>query len=210
MSEPPFLAEHFRRMDETDDGIFYEPPRLVRHIDDEACEALARYYEGALAPGSDLLDLMSSCVSHLPVDVAYRSVTGLGMNRVELDANPRLDARIVHDLNRDPALPFPDRSFDACLIAVSVQYLIRPIEVFAEIARVLRPGGLAAVSFSNRCFPTKAVAVWHALDDGQHATLVSLYAKHAGGFEPARTLDLSPAPGATDPLYLVEARRLDR
>jgi len=208
MTEPTFRPEHFRRIDETDDADFYVPPRLVAHIDEPAIAALTAWYATALPAGGDVLDLMSSWVSHLPADVAYRSVTGLGMNRVELEANPRLTARIVQDLNRDPRLPFPDAAFDACTIAVSVQYLTRPVAVFAEIARVLRPGGLCAVSYSNRMFPTKAVAVWRALDDDDHGRLVGLYFRDAGGFEPARVLDLSPHPGATDPLYVVESRRV--
>lgn len=208
MTEPTFRPEHFRRIDETDDADFYVPPRLVAHIDEPAIAALTAWYATALPAGGDVLDLMSSWVSHLPADVAYRSVTGLGMNRVELEANPRLTARIVQDLNRDPRLPFPDAAFDACTIAVSVQYLTRPVAVFAEIARVLRPGGLCAVSYSNRMFPTKAVAVWRALDDDDHGRLVGLYFRDAGGFEPARILDLSPHPGATDPLYVVESRRV--
>ncbi|MGE3932720.1 MAG: class I SAM-dependent methyltransferase [Rhodospirillaceae bacterium] len=208
MNEPTFRPEHFRRVDETDDADFYVPPRLVVHIDEPAIAALTAWYATALPADGDVLDLMSSWVSHLPAEVAYRSVTGLGMNRTELEANPRLTTRIVQDLNRDPRLPFPDAAFDACTIAVSVQYLTRPVAVFAEIARVLRPGGLCAVSFSNRMFPTKAVAVWRALDDADHGRLVGLYFRDAGGFEPARFLDLSPHPGATDPLYVVESRRV--
>lgn len=208
MTGPTFRPEHFRRVDETDDADFYVPPRLVAHIDEAAIAALTAWYATALPAGGDVLDLMSSWVSHLPAGVEYRSVTGLGMNQVELEANPRLTARNVQDLNRDPRLPFPDAAFDACTIAVSVQYLIRPVEVFAEIARVLRPGGLCAVSFSNRMFPTKAVAVWRALDDHDHGRLVGLYFRDAGGFEPARVLDLSPGPDATDPLYVVESRRV--
>ncbi|MGE0747051.1 MAG: class I SAM-dependent methyltransferase [Rhodospirillales bacterium] len=208
MNEPTFRPEHFRRVDETDDADFYVPPRLVVHIDEPAIAALTAWYATALPADGDVLDLMSSWVSHLPAEVAYRSVTGLGMNRTELEANPRLTTRIVQDLNRDPRLPFPDAAFDACTIAVSVQYLTRPVAVFAEIARVLRPGGLCAVSFSNRMFPTKAVAVWRALDDADHGRLVGLYFRDAGGFEPARVLDLSPHPGATDPLYVVESRRV--
>ena len=154
-----------------------------------------------------MLDLMSSWVSHLPDDVAYASVTGLGMNRQELDANPRLDTRIIHNLNKKPRLPFGDGAFDACLIALSVQYLTRPLEVFADIARVLKPGGVCIVSFSNRCFPTKAVAVWRAFGDGEHVWLVEEYFRRAGGFDAPTFDDLSPAVPGSDPVFVVSARR---
>ncbi|MBO6783370.1 MAG: methyltransferase domain-containing protein, partial [Alphaproteobacteria bacterium] len=115
--------------------------------------------------------------------------------------------RTVHDLNADPVLPYSDASFDACLVALSIQYLTRPVEVFTEIARVLKPYGVCIVSFSNRCFPTKAVAIWDALDDSGHVGLVVTYFRKTGCFEEPTFADLSPAPGRSDPLYIVHARR---
>jgi SAM-dependent methyltransferase len=202
-----FAAEHFARLDSAADALFYEMPRLVKHIDEPACAALARHFERVLPAGGAILDLMSSYASHLPDGVAFGAVIGLGMNPAELAANPRLTAGVIHDLNRVPALPFADRRFDACLITVSVQYLIRPVEVLAEVARVLAPGAPCIVAFSNRMFPTKAVAIWRALGDGDHARLVAHYFAAAGGFDPASFDDLSPMPGRTDPLYAVTARR---
>ena len=124
MADAELGREHFQRVDETDDALFYHDPRLVTHIDEPAIAALGAYYRATMPAGGDILDLMSSCVSHLPSDVLYRSITGLGMNAAELDANHRLTRRIVHDLNRTPGLPFDGASFDACAIAVSVQYLV--------------------------------------------------------------------------------------
>lgn len=207
ISEDPLRPEHLRRADETDDGLFYETPRLVVHIDEPACAALAEYYGHALPPGGDILDLMSSYASHLPPDAAYGSVIGLGMNETELEANPQLTGHRVHDLNRFPTLPFDDGSFDACVLAVSVQYLVEPAKVFAETARVLRPGAPFAITYSNRLFPTKAVALWQALDAAKRAKLVDLYFSLAGGFEKPAFEDLSPHPGSSDPLYVVSARR---
>jgi SAM-dependent methyltransferase len=206
MAEIELGREHFQRIDTTDDALFYQSPRLVTHIDAPACRALGAYYRATLPAGGDIIDLMSSCVSHFPDDVLYGSVTGLGMNTVELDANERLTRNLVHDLNRTPALPFEDASFDACTIAVSVQYLVQPIAVFAEIARVSRPGAPCIVSFSNRMFPTKAVAVWCAAGDHDHARLVGQYFIEAGGFGAPELNDLSPDPGNSDPLYVVVAR----
>jgi len=206
-ADNPFQPEHFAREDEAGDDQFYSIPRIVAHIDDQAIAALSAFYARSLKPGGDVLDLMSSCISHLPEAPKLASVTGLGMNMVELEANPRLTARVVHDLNRDPCLPFADATFDACLIAVSVQYLIRPVEVFAEIGRVLKPGAPCIVSFSNRCFWTKAVAVWRALDDEGHCKLVDMYFRLAGRFDEPEVRDLSPAPGRTDPMFAVTARR---
>jgi len=207
MTEQTLGPENFARQDEGDDALFYGEPRLVTHIDDAACAALANAFRDLLPSGGHLLDLMSSCVSHLPLDVAFERVCGLGMNQVELDANPHLSERVVHDLTRDPRLPLDDGEFDACMITVSVQYLTRPVEVFRELARVLKPGAPAAVSFSNRCFPTKAVAIWRGTGHGDHARLVAHYFTQAEGFETPEFNDLSPNPGFSDPLYMVSARR---
>ncbi len=207
MADNELGPEHFAREDEADDALFYTMARLVTHIDEAAISALTGWLYENLPAGGDVLDLMSSCVSHLPDDVTYGRVAGLGMNQAELEANPRLTQRVVHDLTKTPTLPYEDATFAACLITVSVQYLVRPIEVFAEIARVLEPGGLCAVSFSNRCFPTKAIAVWRAMDDQNHARLVGYYFVEAGGFDAPDFTDLSPAPGHGDPLYMVHAQK---
>ena len=170
----------FARIDEGADELFYEPARLVYHIDDHAVAALTEFYRQVLPPGGVVLDLMSSWVSHLPPEIEYAEVIGHGMNAEELAANPRLGRRIVQNLNRDPALPLADASIGAATICVSIQYLQRPVAVLRELARVLRPAGPVVISFSNRCFWTKAVAVWRALDDAGHARLVELYLKQAG------------------------------
>ncbi len=180
MSEPAFPPGAFARLDEGDDAAFYAPARLVTHIDDTAISALGRFYGEAIAPGSTVLDLMSSWVSHLPGDLALGEVIGHGMNPAELAANPRLTRWFVQDLNRNSALPLATASCDAALCAVSVQYLLRPLEVFAEVRRVLRPGAPFIVSYSNRCFPTKAVAIWRALDRNGHASLIHRYMDRAG------------------------------
>ena len=205
MADQKLGPEHFERIDSSDDTLFYGEPRLVKHIDEPACAALALFFRVALPKGGAILDLMSSCVSHLPPDVDYSRVCGLGMNQVELEANPQLSDHLVHDLTVNPTLPFADNEFDACIISVSVQYLIHPIHVFGEIARVLNPGSVCAVSFSNRCFPTKAVAIWRTMDDRDHGRLVGYYFVESGGFEEPDFTNLSPKPGQTDPLFMVTA-----
>ncbi len=206
MSErlPELPPGAFRKEDPSDDAVFYAPSRLVTHIDDAATNALTAYYRAQLPPGGVVLDLMSSWVSHLPPDVAFAEVIGHGMNLEELDANPRLTRRFLHDLNRAPALPLEDASCDAALCCVGVQYLQRPVEVFAEVLRVLRPGAPLIVSFSNRCFPTKAVAIWRALDGEGHAALVQLYLDRAG-FTDFR-VDILQDGAESDPLIAVTGR----
>ena len=152
---------------------------------------------------------MSSWVSHLPADVTYGGVTGLGMNKPELEANPVLTRRTLHDLNQDPVLPYDTDEFDGAIISVSVQYLTRPVEVFAEVGRVLKPGAPFAITFSNRMFPTKAVRIWQLFGDEQRANLVALYFELSKAFAKARAFDLSPAPFRSDPVYAVVAEALD-
>ena len=194
-------AEAFAKADPGDDALFYTSARLVTHVDEGATAALTAFYRTLLPAGGRILDLMSSWVSHLPPDHPVAEVVGHGMNAAELAANPRLARWFVQDLNRDPVLPTPTVPFDAALCCVGVQYLQQPLGVFAAVRNVLRPGAPFCVSFSNRCFPTKAVAVWRALDAAGHAQLVRMYFERAGfgRVEVAVLVDGS----ASDPLTAV-------
>jgi SAM-dependent methyltransferase len=201
----PLPRDGFARIDPSPDALFYQVPRLVTHIDDATIAALTDYYREVLPAGGAILDLMSSWVSHLPAQVAFARVAGLGMNAGELAANPRLSEWVVQDLNEQPALRYPAESFDAVLNAVSVQYLIRPVEVFAEVRRVLRPGGLSIVAMSHRCFPTKAIRAFHELPREGRLAWVARYHELAGGFDAPARIDRSPRDA--DPLWIVAARR---
>lgn len=205
MSEAPFLPEHFRRQDERADALFYTVPRLVTHIDEHAIEAVRRLYAELLPPAGEVLDLMSSWRSHLPEPRRWR-VTGLGMNEVELRENDQLDAWVVHDVNAEPRLSFAGGAFDAALLAVSAQYLIQPVEVFREVRRVLRAGGPFIITYSNRLFPEKAIALWQACTMEQRARLIGAYFHYAGGWERITAQDRSPRLGTySDPLWAVWA-----
>jgi hypothetical protein len=172
--------QDFTKQDEGDDLAFYAPPRLVAHIDESAIAALSGFYRHKLPTGARLLDLMSSWVSHLPDDRSYANVVGHGMNVEELAANRRLDQWFVQDLNAQPTLALADQAFDAVLCCVGVQYFQRPFEMFAEVRRTLVPDGLFIASYSNRCFPTKAVAIWRALNMEDQASLISSYMNRSG------------------------------
>ena len=187
-------------MDPSDDSHFYAVERKVVHIEAGAIEALRTFYAAVLPAGGHVLDLMSSWRSHLPDGL--EAVVGLGMNGEEMAANPQLDNWVIHDLNQEPRLPFPDASFDAVACAVSVQYLVRPIDVFADVLRVLVPGGPLVVSFSNRCFPTKAVAIWLSADDDDHRRLVRTYLERAGFLDVVDERVATP----DDPLFVVRGR----
>ena len=201
---PSIPTEYFQRHDESDDPLFYRQPRKVVHIDENAIRLLQDYYARCLPQDGVLLDLMTAWRSHLPASVTPQHVTGLGMNEEEMRDNPQLNTFVAHDLNRNPKLPFPDQKFDAVTCAVSVQYLTKPVEVFQEVNRVLKPGGIFIVSFSNRCFPTKAVAVWLNSTDRQHLDLVERYLHEAGNWH---EIDRESKSGAHDPMFIVSARR---
>ena len=211
MSELPrgdglFPPPYFARMDESDDTLFYAYPRKLVHIDDFAIAAVCKLYEELLPKGGRLLDLMSSWRTHLPAGFDAQHVVGLGMNREEMEENPQLDSYVVHDLNREPRLPFADSQYDGAMCAVSVQYLLHPVLVFQEVCKVLRPGAPFIVTFSNRCFPTKAVACWQSSSDAQHLALVRSYFEAAAGWEEPAAEDRSSGIEG-DPLYAVWARK---
>ncbi len=198
-----FPPGFFDRIDATDDAVFYAPDRMVTHIDEGAITAVGSLY-AELGVDGRVLDLMSSWISHFTRPP--RELTVLGMNQQELDANPAATHRVVRNLNAAPELPFGDGSFDDVVCAVSVDYLVRPLEVFDEVARVLRPDGRFVCTFSNRCFPTKAIQGWLATDDRGHAAIVGAYFELTPGFGEVEAR-LCTESGTGDPLLAVWAPR---
>ena len=195
----------FARGDETNDATFYSLPRFVTHIDDGAIAAVGTLYRELDVRG-EVLDLMGSWVSHFCDTPA--ELTVLGMNHNELAANPQARSWVAHDLNREPTLPFADDTFDHATCCVSVDYLTHPVDVFRDVARVVRGGGLFVCTFSNRLFPTKAVRGWLESDSATHMQIVSEYFRRAGRYEAATTRWCTPTTRAGDPLYGVWARVL--
>mmetsp|Transcript_13165 Transcript_13165/g.19705 ORF Transcript_13165/g.19705 Transcript_13165/m.19705 type:complete len:264 (-) Transcript_13165:118-909(-) len=202
--EWPFTESDLTRADESPDTVFYETPRLCYHIDDAAVAALTEYYGETLNDGDDVLDICSSWVSHFPKEWKGGNVVGLGMNEFELNKNERLSSYDAKDLNVDPTFPYDDDSFDKVTCVVSVDYLTKPKEIFAEIGRVLRPGGMALLSISNRCFPTKAWNLWLRTNDLEHVFIAGSFFHYAGMFEPPSCADISPNPGRSDPMYVIK------
>ena len=208
MSESLFRPDDFARLDDSPDPFFYVEPRKVVHIDAAACAAVGDFLFDAVPPNAEVLDLLSSWRSHWPSELPKRRLVGLGLNAEEMADNPDLDDVVVHDVNAAPRLPFDDASFDAAVITVSIQYLTQPVALFRDVRRVLRAGGLFAVIYSNRMFPTKAVAIWRRLNDRQHADLIAAYFREAGGFTDPESRNCSPPfPPGSDPLYVVMARK---
>ena len=202
--EDGFPAGFFDRVDEGDDADFYTPPRLVTHIDDDAIAAVGALYD-ELGVDGDVLDLMSSWVSHFRSPPRHLRV--LGMNARELDANRAAAERIVHDLNADPRIPLPDESVDDAVCCVSVDYLTRPVAVFRDVARVLRPGGRFVCTFSNRIFPTKAIRGWLYASEEDRCRIVATYFASSGVFGAATVARRTPPDHRGDPLYAVWATR---
>jgi SAM-dependent methyltransferase len=196
----------FERSDETPDNVFYAVPRLVTHIDDAAIAAVGDLYE-ELGIDGDVLDLMSSWISHF--ETTPRNLTVLGMNQYELERNEQAAAHVVHDLNATPRMPFENESFDDVVCCVSVDYLTQPVEVFRDVARVLRPGGRFVCTFSNRLFPTKAIRAWLYADDDDHGAIVAEYFHRSQVFGPATVARRTPPDHRGDPLYAVWAERAD-
>jgi SAM-dependent methyltransferase len=211
-----FSDAPYQREDEQADSDFYSKARLIDHLDKNALKQLQSLYSELIPPGSTVLDLMSSTNSHIDNRLPLKKLAGLGMNREELEANQRLDKIIVQDINQQQTLPFDSASFDIVICSLSIEYLTSPADTFREIARILRPHGRFIVSFSNRCFPTKAVRVWNNLHDFERIGLVMEHFITSAGFGSINTCSYRGLPRPvddrhdlplSDPVYLVWADR---
>jgi len=210
-ADPPFKPEDFFRADQNDDKWFYSVPKLVYHIDEPAVASLTQYYRNNIKRGSDVLDICSSWISHYPLEFpdTMGKICATGINTLELQFNDQLTGGYKQaDLNVETVLPYPDNSFDVVTCVVSIDYIIDPIAVLKEAHRVLRTGGKIIISQSNRCFPTKAIAMWLKMNDRQHLELINGYFQYAGGFEPRTAHDITatlPNNGYRDPMFIIEA-----
>jgi SAM-dependent methyltransferase len=201
------------KIDQTDDELFYSQPRFVTHVDAAFIQRLTALYRQILKPNTKILDLMSSWVSHLPPEMVFAEVVGHGLNSEELIRNSRLDRYFAQNLNKDLQLPCADEEFTAVLNTVSVQYLQYPEAIFAEVARVLQPGGVVVVSFSNRMFPQKAIEVWRDGSSEQHLDLVSSYVRATPGLGEPKVIThrdggMLPWLSLSDPFYAVLAKKI--
>lgn len=215
----PYTSADFDRQDPSPDDVFYQPTRLVTHIDDQAISKLTQYYALSLPSKGKILDLCSSWVSHYPPKVGMGvakgdiKVIGMGMNKAELDENSILTTRVVKDLNEDPTLPAEAKELNAATCVVSIDYLTRPVEVLKEVHERLVPGGEVHLAISNRCFPTKAIRRWLRIDEEERLQMVGDYLWFAG-FKKIDIFTLSDGAGngggwfsRCDPLWVVRGRK---
>ncbi|MGD1807804.1 class I SAM-dependent methyltransferase [Dapis sp. BLCC M126] len=215
-------ANQRTKLDDSDDRLFYSFPRFVTHVDEGFIDQLTNLYRDRLKPNTRILDMMSSWVSHLPEEIEFAHVEGHGMNEEELAKNHQLNHYFVQNLNQDLKIPFPDKDFDAVVNCVSIQYLQYPDAIFHEIHRILKPGGIAIMSFSNRMFAQKAIAAWRDNSEEGRVKLVKSYfesVKNANGVPGFSQVEVisqkSDLPsflqmlglGGGDPFYVVIAYR---
>lgn len=216
-----FSDNPFARADEQKDTLFYENPRLVQHIDDTAIENVSAIYAKFLTPGMKVLDLMSSWQSHIPENIDLSEVVGLGLNKQELAQNPRLTDYLVHDLNENPLIPFGNAEFDAIICTASIEYLTKPFDVYRELGRILKPGGVLIVTFSNRWFPPKAIRIWSQIHEFERVGMVTEYFLESSLFTNFSTFSIRGLPrpdhdkyakqfALSDPIYAVAGVRVKK
>lgn len=210
--------EQRTKLDATDDNLFYSYPRFVTHVDEGFIQQLTELYRERLQSHTKIFDMMSSWVSHLPEEMEFQHIEGHGLNPEELDRNPRINHYFIQNLNQNPILPIADQSFDAVLNTVSVQYLQQPEAVFSEIHRILKPGGMAIVSFSNRMFYQKAIQAWRDSSEAVRVELIKSYFLNCPGFKEPEIINRQSNPASSllqllgmqsgDPFYAVIAQRI--
>jgi SAM-dependent methyltransferase len=197
------------RIDESSDVVFYHKERMVHHLDAHARDSIKEIYAGLLSSGDHVLDLMASWESHLPASLQGVHLTGLGMNESELAANPDMEDYIVHDLNDNPVIPLKSGMFDAVICTASVEYLTQPYEVFEDVFRLLKSGGVFVVTFSNRWFPTKTISLWPEMHEFERLGLVLEYFRQSGWSKDINTSSMRGLPRPDDDPYFTQMNYSD-
>ena len=202
---PLFHPDAFTRLDDSPDTRFYETDRFVSHLDSLALKTVQNIISSLIIEKEPaILDLMAGWDSHMPDDLNVSDIVGLGLNENELKQNKQLTRHIIHDLNRNSHLPFPDDTFDVVVNTVSVDYMTQPTSVFKEVGRILKPGGLFLVIFSNRMFPQKAVKIWRESDENERVILVKDLFDLSGAFNETSFFASKGKPRPKDDKYAHE------
>lgn len=202
-----FSTFSFHRKDLASDTVFYETDRFVHHIDSRARQNLSKIYKTLLKPGQRVLDLMAGWESHL--DLGLASIHGIGLNENELKHNKRMNAYTLQDLNTRSSLGFIDHEFDAVVCSLSIEYLVDPVLIFKEVGRILKPGGIFIVAFSNRWFPEKVTQIWEGLHDFERMGLVLEYFRQSCAFDSLSTLSMRGYPRPREDRYFPKSRVSD-
>jgi SAM-dependent methyltransferase len=208
----------YSRGNEEDDGLFYQAPRMVHHLDETARSHVSSFYGRLIKPGARVLDLMSSWHSHIPASHSSCKISGIGLNEQEMQSNELLHEYKRHDLNKNPVLHYRDQSFDAVICTASIEYLCRPREIMSELVRIIRPGGLFAATVSERWFPGKQIAPWSDLHPFERQGFILNYFLNEPGFDDINTESIrgylrppddkyARQSARSDPLYMVWAKR---
>ena len=158
----PYTQKDLTPEDPSNDQLFYLLPKFVHHAGEECRQCLTDYYDLILPRhrGGNVLDLCSSFTSHYPnrwKAPSDGSCIALGLNPLELAANPSKTEFKVQNLNINVKLPFENNRFDVITNSLSVDYLTRPLEVFDEMYRILKPGGAYLVLFLYLYLPLSSI-----------------------------------------------------
>jgi len=155
-------------------------PRL-----DAAAVAAVRDLYSDLGIDGRVLDLCGSSVEHF-------------------DVPP--DELVAFEGDPDDALPYGDAEFDDALCSGGVGGLTRPLAAFAEVARVLRPGGRFVCTFAGPDVPA-SIRGWTQTDDAGRVRIVRSYFARTPAFGPAESDLRTSLTGAGDQLWAVWATR---
>ncbi len=101
-----------------------------------------------LSPDTVVLDLGAGAGI-----VSQMNFLGLAARVCGVDLDPRVEANPFLDEGRvadGQSIPYPDAVFDLVFSDNVLEHLERPAEVFSEVARVLKPGGLFIFKTPNK------------------------------------------------------------
>lgn len=183
---------------------------VTTEIDQEAVDALKSHYSFYLRDGMSVLEIGAAENSYLPEKLKLARHVGVGLNKELMETNSALTETLVVDLGvvqddigvKSEELNIGlggEDTFDAILIANTIEFLTKPREVMKTCWRLLKPGGVAIVSFVGQedlkeTFGDAQTKMWRGYNDDQHMWMAgSFFQFSAGeGWEGLKGFDISP------------------